>query len=206
MFASKIVRIAAIAAVALVGSTIAAFAATDAYVKPVTANLRSGPGTGYGVVAVLPINTHLTVYGCTPTQWCAAETNGGVEGFIAKSLLKASVGGLPFNFSIIIGPGGGGIVLDDVTEPDDEDEVAEVCFYKGANYTGANFCVEDGDYDDDIPGSFDNNIESILISGGLTVEVCTDDSLDGTCRTYTASKPSLPSSVNNKITSYEVYF
>src|SRR5690349_24832192 len=113
MFASKIVRIAAFAAVALIGTTVGAFAATDAYVKSVTANLRFGPGTGYGVVAVLPLNTHLTVNGCTPTAWCAVETDGGIEGFIAKSLLKATINGsLPFNFSIIIGPGGGNIVLD----------------------------------------------------------------------------------------------
>jgi Bacterial SH3 domain/Peptidase inhibitor family I36 len=205
MFASKLIRIIAFAAVALVGTAVAAFAATDAYVSPLSANLRAGPGTGYAVIMSLPHNAHLTVNGCTPnpSAWCAVETDSSVEGFIAKSLLKDSLNGnLPFNFNIIIGPGGPSIIIDTPTEPDD---VAEVCFYKGANYSGANFCVESGDYDDDIPGSFDDNIESILISGGLEIEVCTDTDFGGICKTYDSSHPSLPNSVKNDISSYEVY-
>ncbi|MEO6396659.1 MAG: peptidase inhibitor family I36 protein, partial [Devosia sp.] len=128
------------------------------------------------------------------------------EGFLAKSLLKPKATGpdSPFNFSIIIGPD---VVLnlgDDEEEEDVPEEQAEVCFYQGDGLSGANFCVEPGDSDDDIPGNFDNNIESILIEGGAVVTVCTSTDFGGICREYDETMEDLPSSVNNKITSYAV--
>ena len=211
MIATKLASLAAISIIAFAGFTATASADEVAYTKG-PANLREGPGTSYDVIVTLPKNTELTVEACTAT-WCAvtAEDDDGdvVEGFVAKSLLKKNPSGpdIPFSIQIIIGPEGPFIDFGDifVEEPDEpKPSLPEVCFYQQANFKGANFCVEDGDEDNDIPGNFDNNIESILITGGLGVEVCSAVGHGGECFYYTKSQKSLPSSIRNKITSYVV--
>ena len=200
-------RLAAISGIAFAGLTAAASAAEIAYTKSAS-NLREGPGTSYDIITTLPKNTELLVEACTAT-WCAVVTEDDDEGFIAKSLLKANPSGpdIPFTIQIIIGPEGPFIDFGDifVEEPDEPDpDFPEVCFYQQANFKGANFCVEDGDADNDIPGNFDNNIESILVSGGLGVEVCSGVGHGGECFYYTKSQKSLPSQIRNKISSYMV--
>jgi hypothetical protein len=206
MLATRLARLAAISVIAFAGLTAAASAAGVAYTKG-PANLREGPGTSYDVITTLAKNTEVSVEACTAT-WCAVTTEDDDEGFVAKSLLKANPSGpdVPFSIQIIIGPEGpflkfGDIFLDVPDEPSDE---PEVCFYQQSNLHGANFCVEEGDEDNKIPGNFDNNIESILISGGLGVEVCSGAGHSGECFYYTKTQKSLPSSIRNKITSYAV--
>jgi uncharacterized protein YgiM (DUF1202 family) len=199
-------RLAAISVIAFVGLTAAASAATVAYTKG-PANLREGPGTSYDVITTMPKNTEFLVEACTAT-WCAGTSEDGDEGFVAKSLLKKSLSSdIPFTIKIIVGPEGpfinfGDIFLDVPDEPDPD--FPEVCFYQQANFKGANFCVEEGDADNDIPGNFDNNIESVLITGGLGVELCSGVGHGGECFYYTSSKKSLPSEIRNKISSYIV--
>lgn len=199
-------RLAALSFIAFVGLTAAASAVEVAYTKS-PANLREGPGTKYDVITTMPKNTAFEVEACT-ISWCAGTSEDGDEGFVARSLLKKSLSGdLPFSIQIIVGPEGPfvdyGFLFEDV--PDDPDpSIAEVCFYQQANFNGANFCVEEGDEDADIPGNFDNNIESILITGGLGVEVCSSVNHGGECFYYTKSQKSLPSSIRNKISSYAV--
>src|SRR5690606_3029290 len=120
--------------------------------------LRYGPGTSYDIITTLPRNAALLVEACTAT-WCAVTTEDDDEGFIAKSLLKSNPSGpeIPFSIRIIVGPEGpfidfGDIFVDEPDEPDQD--YPEVCFYQQANFRGANFCVEDGDTDRDIPGNF----------------------------------------------------
>ena len=200
-------RLAALSVIAFAGLTIAASAAEIAYTKTAS-NLREGPGTSYDVIMTLPRNTELFVEACTAT-WCAVTTEDNDEGFIAKSLLKSNPSGpdIPFSIQIIIGPEGPFIDFGDIfiEEPDEPDpDFPEVCFYQQANFKGANFCVEEGDADNNIPGNFDNNIESILVSGGLGVEVCSGVGHGGECFYYTQSKKSLPSQIRNRISSYVV--
>lgn len=196
-------RLAAISAFAFVGLTAAASAATVAYTKS-AANLREGPGTSYAVITTMPKNTEFLVEACTAT-WCAGTSEDGDEGFVAKSLLKKSLSGdIPFSIKIIVGPEGPFINFGDIFVDEPEPDFPEVCFYQQANFKGANFCVEEGDSDNDIPGNFDNNIESILITGGLGVEVCSGVGYSGQCFYYTSSKQSLPSAIRNKISSYMV--
>lgn len=214
MHATSLARLAALAAFALAGLAGTASAAQLAYTKS-AANLRDGPGTSYDIVTTLPRNAAVFVEACTAT-WCAVTTEDDDEGFIAKSLLKANKGGgtdLPFKIEIIIGPEGPFIDFGDIfgpgpgpkpPKPPKPSEDPEVCFYQQANFKGANFCVYEGDSDADIPGNFDNNIESILISGGLGVEVCSGFNHGGECFYYTKSQKNLPNALRNKITSYAV--
>ncbi|MCW5954705.1 MAG: SH3 domain-containing protein, partial [Propionibacteriaceae bacterium] len=158
-------RLAALTAIAFAGLTVASSAAEIAYTKSAS-NLREGPGTSYDIITTLPKNAALWVEACTAT-WCAVTTEDEDEGFIAKSLLKKSPSGpdIPFSIKIIIGPEGPFLDFGDIFDkpsPPPKPSYPEVCFYQQANFKGANFCVEDGDVDNDIPGSFDNNIESIL--------------------------------------------
>ena len=125
------------------------------------------------------------------------------------AVLKKNLGGpdLPFSIQIIVGPQGPFVDFDFLFEDEPEEpdpQIAEVCFYQQANFKGANFCVEEGDEDASIPGSCNNNIESILISGGLGVEVCAGAGHGGECFYYTSSKKSLPSEIRNRISSYMV--
>jgi uncharacterized protein YgiM (DUF1202 family) len=199
-------RLAAISVIAFAGFTAAASAVEIAYTKS-AANLREGPGTSYDVITTLPKNSALVVEACTAT-WCAVLTEDDDEGFVAKSLLKANKSGadIPFSIQIIIGPEGPFLDFGDIFVEEDEPDpdFPEVCFYQQANFKGANFCVEDGDADNSIPGSFNNNIESILVSGGLGVEVCSGNGLGGECFYFTKSQKNLPNQVRNKISSYAV--
>ncbi len=173
-------RLATLSIIAFVGFTAAASAAQLGYTTS-QANLREGPGTSYDVIDVLPKYSAVVIEACT-ASWCAVTTEENDEGFVSRSLLA-------------FGP---------IDDEEEEEELAEVCFYQQANFRGANFCVTSGDYDGDIPGNFDNNIESILISGGLEVEVCSGFNLGGNCFFYDSSRKSLPNPIRNKITSYQV--
>ncbi|RYE07785.1 MAG: hypothetical protein EOP22_16440 [Hyphomicrobiales bacterium] len=207
MLATKLARLAALSIVAFAGFTAAASAAQVAYTKS-SANLREGPGTSYDIITTLPKNSELLVEACTAT-WCAVTTDDDDEGFIAKSLLKKNKSGsdLPFSIQIIIGPEGPFVEFGDIFGPGPGPKPSddpEVCFYQQANFKGANFCVEAGDSDKDIPGSFDNNIESIRVSGGLKVEVCSGFNYGGECFYFNKNQSSLPGAIRNKITSYQV--
>ena len=65
-------RLAALSVLALAGFTAAAAAADIAYTTG-AANLRSGPGTSYSVIATIPKNTRVVVEACTaarlPLSW-----------------------------------------------------------------------------------------------------------------------------------------
>lgn len=209
-------RLAAISLIAFAGLTAAASAASVAYVKT-PANLREGPGTNYDVITTMAKNTAFYVDACTQS-WCFGESDDGDQGFVARSLLKKNPSGpdADFTIQIIVGPQGpfadfGFLFTDEDPNFDDSDDfdepdlnIPEVCFYQQANLKGANFCVEEGDTDNDIPGNFDNNIESILVSGGLGVEVCSGTGHGGQCFYYTSTKKSLPGEIRNKISSYMV--
>jgi hypothetical protein len=192
--------------------TAAASAAEIAYTKSTT-NLREGPGTSYDIVKSLPKNTMVSVEACTST-WCAVTTEDDDEGFVSKALLKKNKGGpdIPFSIQIIIGPEGPFIEFGDIfgpgpkpspPPPPPEDD-AEVCFYREANFKGAAFCVDPGTFIGDIPGSFDNNIESFVITVDIGVEVCTGFNMGGSCVYYVNSRKTLPTSLRNKITSFQV--
>lgn len=176
----RLARLTALAAITLAGMTAAAVAASQSATTSGYANLREGPGTKFDVIATLDPDTEVTVNACTGT-WCAVETDDD-EGFVAKSLLD----------------------FDSATDDSSSSDDAEVCFYQGEDFSDANFCVQPGDSDDHIPGSFNNAIESISVSGDVSVEVCTGSNMSGTCKTYDHSVKSLPSSVIDQITSYAV--
>lgn len=54
-------------------------------------NLRSGPGTSYGVVGTMPAGAEVNVLGCEGS-WCRVSW-GGTEGYASASYLSGGGGG-----------------------------------------------------------------------------------------------------------------
>jgi Bacterial SH3 domain len=180
MFATyRFARLATLTVLTLAGFTIAAIAADQSATTSGYANLRQGPGTSFGVITTLDPGTDVTVHVCTGT-WCAVTSDGDDEGFVAKSLLDFDS-------------------ADNAPSPSDD---AQICFYQGEDFSDANFCISPGDSDGHIPGSFNDAIESILITGDASVEVCTGTNMSGACATLDHSAKKLPFQLRDKISSY----
>lgn len=67
------------------GLLLAGIGAADAAVVRTDLNLRSGPGTGYGVVSVLPAGAEVDVLGCSG-GWCRVAW-GSAQGYASASYL-----------------------------------------------------------------------------------------------------------------------
>jgi uncharacterized protein YraI len=78
-----IIKTGFLAASLLAGS--AALASAAPAVVSNDLNLRAGPGTGYGVVAVMPAGSTVDTIGCTG-NWCRVSY-GGVVGYASASYL-----------------------------------------------------------------------------------------------------------------------
>lgn len=194
----------------LCGLAVAPAFAANAYVTQ-TSDVYKNPSSNSMVIATLAKNKTVTVIDCQG-NYCLLSLPGP-DGWIKQSRLgglqqSGNPSSAPFSFgfsvggdgkpSISIGIGNG---AGPVIEPEENDEV---CFYKGANYTGGKFCAEPGDSDDSLSGSWDDSISSIKVYGDAEVTVCRDDDLEGICATISSSKKNLPNALNNRISSYEV--
>jgi hypothetical protein len=196
MIAPRLLRLVAFALVAAAGLTAAADAASLGFATTTApANLREGPGTNYHVILTLPPGVRIAVAACTST-WCAVNlTKGG--GFVYRTLLD----------------------FDDTADVDDDDEDAlppkpkphhqtnddaQACFFKSSDFSGPSFCASPGDRAEFLPKSFDDAIESILIDPGVSVEVCSDEDLEGNCQTFDKSRSRLPGFLRDEISSYAV--
>ena len=60
-------------------------AAAEAAYTATSVNLRSGPGTDYGVILTLPAGAHVNVHYCQPS-WCSV-TADGYNGWVAASYI-----------------------------------------------------------------------------------------------------------------------
>ena len=179
-------------------------------------NVRSGPGTSYGVVDVLSPGEDVDVLGCR-SGWCFVQKSGP-DGYVSSSYLRRSGGSsgsrfepnfnLSFNFpqgSISIGSGGVSIGVGPGRPdrpPPSGSMPGDVCFYSGANYNGSRFCMDDGDMTPYVGAAWNNRISSIRNPDGLRVTVCDDAGYD-ICRTYRSSARSL-GSFNNAISSIRI--
>jgi hypothetical protein len=65
-------------------------------------NVRSGPGTGYGVVATLPAGAQVGVLGCNG-GWCRVSFGGG-EGYVSARYLAGGGGPAYGNVPVYVAP------------------------------------------------------------------------------------------------------
>lgn len=174
-------------------------------------NVRSGPGTSYGIVDTLRPGESVDVLGCR-SGWCYTDAGG----YVSSSYLRRSSGGatfepnfnLSFNFpqgSVSIGSGGVSIGVGP-DRPDDRPPSGsmpgDVCFYSDVGYSGSRFCMDEGDMTPYVGAAWNNRISSIRNPDGLNVTVCDDAGYD-LCRTYRTSARSL-GSFDNEISSIRI--
>tara|TARA_R110002020_G_scaffold57341_14_gene157961 strand:+ start:861 stop:1520 length:660 start_codon:yes stop_codon:yes gene_type:complete len=190
----------AVAATAVVVFLPAANAAPGTVTSNV--NVRSGPGTNYGVVATARRGERVDVQQCEGS-WCYIQSRGA-DGWVSSNYLSAG-GGSPVNpsqpglsFGFQIGGDGPSVNIGVgnqrpqrpqrppvVVQPVDE----EVCFYDRSRFRGDSFCLGAGDSTRDLR-NWSDRISSIENPDGLQVQVCSDVNYRN-CRTYTTSASSL---------------
>lgn len=195
----------AVAATAAVVFLPAAYAAPGTVTSNV--NVRSGPGTNYGVIDTVRRGTQVDVQQCQGS-WCYIA-KPGPDGWISSSFLSAGGGspvnpqqpGLSFGFST--GPGGPTfnfgvgqqpqvqppVIRPPVIRPQPVPVATEVCFYDRTRFRGDSFCMESGDSIRNL-GNWADRISSIDNPDGLDVQVCSENSYRS-CRTYSTSASSL---------------
>lgn len=211
---TRLLKFAAAAAALVVGLAVApAFAAPNAYVTK-DADVLKNPNPASTVISEVDKGDLVTILDCK-NNFCLVKEEGGWAKQSAFGPLKqGKPSNAPFSFSFgvgkdgkpsfQIGVGGNGGPTVVIGNDDEDDEDPQVCFYKSKNFNGSSLCVEPGDSDDSLPGNWDDNISSIEVFGGAEVLVCRDEDLEGACANITSSKKSLPSSLDNRISSYEV--
>lgn len=210
MKTQKLISVIAAATLGLAASTIAALAVPATATTAV--NVRSGPGVSFAKVDVLLAGQAVNVTECQ-SGWCYVEKSGP-DGWVSGNYLQATGGG-----------GGGGSAADDAaaaaaiqifgtiagaiisgaTPPPPPPPVAEACFYKNFNYSGASFCVPSGTNDPNLPPSWNDKISSFTLVNGAKVRICRNFNYGGACQVRTVSNPSLGAFMNNKISSYKVF-
>ncbi|SMQ70585.1 Peptidase inhibitor family I36 [Devosia lucknowensis] len=210
MSKSCIVFGAAIAAISLV-PTIAVLAAPGYATSSV--NVRTGPGTGYAKVGSLSAGEVVDVKQCQGS-WCFVDRASGTDGWASKNYLapyQGNGGGqskpdIPFNFGMTVGSGGPSFSfgIGDAPPPAPVPVPAKVCFFKGNNFSGAQFCVNAGTDDPNLLGGWNDSISSIKLQGGAQVTVCLDNFYSGACTTIASDKPLL-GGYNNAISSFQAF-
>lgn len=188
----------AVAATAVVVFLPAAYAAPGVVTGNV--NVRSGPGTNYGVVDVVARGQQVDVQQCQGS-WCYIA-KPGPDGWVSASFLSAA-GGTPVNpsqpgisFGFNIGPNGPSINIGvgNQTPPPrppvvEDPYYGEVCFFDRTRFRGESFCLEAGDRTSNL-GNWADRVSSIENPDGLQVQVCSESSYRN-CRTYSTSASSL---------------
>lgn len=172
-------------------------------------NVRSGPGTGYGVVDTMAPGESGNITECDGS-WCFIERSGP-DGWVSSSYLTAPespsdpdcsfslvVGAGGPHFAITCGNGGGSSVTIDPGNPD------RVCFFKNANYTGQSFCRSAGTYNT-MPAGFNNSVTSIRVHGNAKARICEFANMGPFCRIVSSSENHLGAYLDNEISSFRVF-
>ena len=212
----KAVAAALILMLGVLGSTIAAEAR-------LSLNVRSGPGPDYPVVHVLEAGEHVNIGACTDTgNWCQVS-NQSADGWAYAPYLDD----VRKDYEIVI-------IAPVAPEPPstlqvtvyvEEEEVDEltlelvdidsqepdrprrnaVCFYEHPNYGGHSFCVSEGAGEQAMGSFWNDRISAIRVAPGAVVKVCDTEGLRGRCADVDRSFAYVGDSVNDIISSYQVY-
>jgi len=177
-------------------------------------NVRSGPGTGYGVVDTMAPGEVGNMTECRSNGWCYIQRSGP-DGWVSSSYLTAATedsSDPDCTVRLVIGPGGPRFVVScgtggsgvDVVVPGGGLAPNRVCFFDGPNYTGARFCRAVGLYNA-MPAGFNNKVTSVRLHGAAKVRICEFANMGPFCRTMSASDNHLGSMLNNRVSSFRVY-
>jgi uncharacterized protein YraI len=215
---NKMIGVVAFAACLLsAGSVLAVEAAAKS-----TVNVRTGPGTSYGIVGQLTPGEIVNVTECAPSNFCFVERNGP-DGWVSANYLTAvedeeeeemeeGGGANPdCSFGFVVGPGGpslsiscGDAPLPPAPPAPPAPAAAEACLYTGNNFNGDDLCVGVG-VRNALTATFNNKISSIELNGGAKAMLCDGPNLTGVCKNITVDTAPLQPSINNKTSSFSIY-
>lgn len=182
------------------------------------APVYSGPGNGV-VVGQIERGTPVDVGACQ-ANYCQVNS-GSVSGWVEQYLVTGTspapqavqsgqqpdnIPGFNFDFNFGNGNGNGnpGPFPPRPPRPPVERQ-SGACFYASTNFRGPSFCVDRGDGYDYLPGNWDNAIRSVEVFGRARVDLCRDEDLDGACVTLRSSQSRLPSQLDRRASSLDVY-
>lgn len=79
----------------------------------------------------------------------------------------------------------------------------KICFYTGANFTGAHFCATIGTNAPNLPARWNDRIASVEVIGPVSAKVCSDRGYSGQCLVIDSNRNRL-FTLNGEISSYMV--
>ena len=211
----RYVMIAAVAALSVFSTANAASAVEAA--STTSLNVRSGPGTSFGVVDTLFAGEIVEITECEANGWCYIE-HTGPNGWVSSGYLTAAPesGGTPADpdcsLSFTIGPDGptmsivcgGGAPAPATPAPEPAPVTDQACFYTDANYGGTYFCYGVGTLNA-LNTTFNDRISSVKLEGNAKARICANNNLDGFCREVTTNTNALGFLINDKTSSLVVY-
>lgn len=212
-----IVAAAALAVAGLMAGTSVAAAADAA--ATTTLNVRSGPGTGFGVVSTLQRGQIVELLDCNRSPgWCLIDDRGR-QGWASSRFLEEVPSGRPGGGRLVgpVSPGPDvgvsintpGFNLQIGTpgarpQPGRPIRAAEVCFFEEYNFRGRSFCARQGERANRLDRYWDSRIRSVSIEGRVTAEVCDLPNNRGRCVTIDSSVGNL-GRMADSIASYQIY-
>lgn len=215
----------AVVAAGLLCSSSAALA-VEAAAKS-TVNVRTGPGTSYGIVGQLSPGEVVNVTECAPSNFCFVERSGP-DGWVSANFLTAVEAASPeedfdegggsnpdCSFGFSVGPGGPQLSVNcgdgpfsppappppPAPAPSDD---PGACLYTGNNFSGAELCVGLG-VRNALNPTFNNKISSVLLFEGARARLCDGPNMTGSCRNVNANTTPLTPDINNKTSSFTVF-
>ena len=90
------------------------------------------------------------------------------------------------------------------TPPPVVDDAPGACFYSERNFRGTSFCIDEGESFTRLR-NWDNMIRSVEVFGGARVDLCSDSNYRGYCVTLRRDTSRLPSELDRRASSIDVY-
>lgn len=219
----KSVTATAVIAATLLGGIAAAMAAPA--VTTGSANVRAGGSTNSPVVTSLPGGATVDAT-CNSAGWCQVYGTGiygGVSGWISASLIAFTDSGPsprppapgPNPWPQPSQPGSGPDFSFDFNwgtpqpqRPRPQPPVyqdAGACFFSERNFRGSSFCVSVGDSYERMPRGWNDVVRSVQVFGRARVDLCSDNGFYGNCVTVRSDQSRLPSGIDRRVSSVDVY-
>lgn len=149
-----------------------------------------GPGAEYDVVGDLAGDVKIRIDRCQ-RLWCKVRGEG-MRGWVLLGMLSFGQTSKDWNEGPRLNYGRGG--------------PGRVCFYEGANYTGAVLCRGSGFVMRDLSLYHTDDVySSISIEGNVSVTVCRDRFFQSYCELVSTSTPRLHGFLDNNVSSVRVY-
>ncbi len=188
-------------------------------------NVRTGPGTSFGILDALNRGERVTILECNSSgSWCYVDQDGP-DGWVSARYLQVppppppppapgtgsgsgTSGGGDCQLRLTLGSGRPTMELVCDTPapppPPPPPPVDKACFYRDANFQGPSFCLEAGRLDT-LPPHRDNSISSVKLYGNANVRMCDGPDMTGYCARIVNDAPALGALLDDRASSLRVF-